>query len=182
MSDDNSDLEKFFEIKPSKSTTPKPSEPPATPGEPRESTSQVEQIARQIGGQVSHLVPSSWGKSADTDLPSDEITYSPSRTNNYQTTRLLSSLFKVLAWVLLVLAILSALFAITAYQGSYNYYSGNSLGLEFFFAVFSVFLNISMSATFALLSEGINVILDTEANTRQTAKTLEHLLRSQASL
>lgn len=108
-----------------------------------------------------------------------EITYSPSRTNNYRVTRLLSTLFKILAWVFLGLTILSIIGAIVIYNESYSYYNNYTLGPDFYLAVFTVLVTLPLAPTFALLSEGINVILDTEANTRQTTKTLERILRSQ---
>lgn len=109
-----------------------------------------------------------------------EITYSPSRTNNYRATRFLSALLKLLAWVFFVLTILSIGGAILTYGDSYTSYNNYTLDPYFYLYVFAAFVTLPMSPIFALLSEGINVILDIEANTRQTAKILERILRSQS--
>ena len=101
---------------------------------------------------------------------SDEIQYSPSRTYNYKAFKRISGMFKSLAYLLgfmgfmLEVAGLGAAFT-GEEAGLYWPIVG---GLGFAGAVFCWFL-----------SESVNVMLDIEANTRQAAKTLEQLLRSQ---
>lgn len=112
------------------------------------------------------------------DLPipdHEEITYSPSRTNNYQAIRSISLLFKSLSWVFIGLTALTFIGLLVSYGES----SGSNMDIGFYFFITAIFSNLLMAAVFALFSEGINVIIDTEANTRQTAKTLERILRSQ---
>lgn len=109
-----------------------------------------------------------------------DITYSPSRTNNYRTARFLSSLLKFLAWLFFGLTILSIGGAIIIYGETYTYRNNYTLGPEFYLSVLAVLITLPMAPVFALLSESISVILDTEANTRQTTKTLERILRSQS--
>lgn len=154
----------------------KPKQPNVSQSSSQSSTSiSMQDVARQIGKQVSQSIAAYQGENSTMS----EIKYSPSRTNNYRTTRLLSLLFKLLSWVFLVLTGLAVAGAVFIYGESYNYYNNYQLGLEFYLAVFAAILTLPMSPIFALLSESINVILDTEANTRQSAQTLERILRSQ---
>jgi len=101
---------------------------------------------------------------------SDEIQYSPSRANNYKTIKRISATSGGLA---VLLGFLSVLLEIAGLSVTFR---GEEAGLYwpivggFGFA----------SAVFCwFLSESVNVMLDIEANTRQAAKTLEQLLRSQ---
>lgn len=105
-----------------------------------------------------------------------EITYSPSRTNNYKTIRAISTVLKGLALLAVVAAALSALGALGSVD---ELFRRNSFGGGFYLSLTGVFINIAVATILAFLSEAINVILDIEANSRQTAKTLERLLRSQ---
>lgn len=117
---------------------------------------------------------------SQTSLDS-EIRYSPSRTNNYRTARLIALLLKLFAWLSLGFSIFSVVGAYALYENSYSYPNGYVLGFDFYLSVFSILINLLMAPIFAFMSEGINVILDTEANSRQTAMTLERILRSQNS-
>ena len=101
---------------------------------------------------------------------SDEIQYSPSRANNYKTFKRISAMFMGLAYLLGVLgALLEVAVVGAAFSGGTTPVYGPLLGgFGFAGAVFCWFL-----------SESVNVMLDMEANTRQAAKTLEQLLRSQ---
>lgn len=169
MSESEKNLEDLLEIKSKSSNSARTSSQSSN-------SSSIEDIARKIGKQVAQNITTLQGDY----LAMSEMKYSPSRTNNYRTTRLLSMLFKLLAWVFLLLTGLAVAGAVFIYGESYTYYNNYQLGLEFYMAVFGVILTLPMSPIFALLSESINVILDTEANTRQSATTLERILRSQA--
>lgn len=105
---------------------------------------------------------------------SGEVSYSPSRTNNYKTIRGLSQLFKIVAWISVGIAGIFGLLALGSSNSGYN-----GPGPEFYFSLIMVFQFLMVGALMALFSEGINVFLDIEANSRQTAKTLERILRSQ---
>lgn len=105
----------------------------------------------------------------------NEITYSPSRVNNYKLTKGISTFLKMISFVSAGIAVISVGGAMDAYNSSG--YGGP--GVEFYLSLISVFSNFTVAIFFVALSEGINVILDIEANSRQTAKTLERLLRSQ---
>lgn len=170
MPKDNTNLEDFFEIKSSGSA-----KSTASDRSPKQQTP-MEKVARQAGQRVAQIAPSLSVTTASTT----EITYSPSRTNNYSAARFLSALFKLLAWLFFVLTILSIGGAIYIYGESYTSYNNYTLGIDFYLSVFGVLFTLPMAPIFALLSESISVILDTEANTRQTTKTLERILRSQS--
>jgi hypothetical protein len=118
------------------------------------------------------------------------ITYSPARTNNYKVLRNLSSILKVAAWlsgigsVSIVLTVLAALIIATGtvisrygsnYDFSWIWILGGFLGSFLFVS------GVVSTLLFAFLSESVSVMLDVEANSRQAAKTLERLLRSQDS-
>lgn len=104
-----------------------------------------------------------------------EITYSPSRVNNYRTTKGISAFLKTIAWISVGIGILSIIGAISSFDtGSYR-----GPGAEFYISLISTFSSFLTAISFAALSEGINVMLDIEANSRQAAKTLERLLNSQ---
>lgn len=105
-------------------------------------------------------------------LLSSEITYSPSRTNNYKTIRILSGIFRGLAVLSLAAGILATLGLMSALT------SRDSDGSALLYGM-GVFNGLLFAAWFALFSEGINLFVDLEANTRQAAKTLERLLRTQ---
>lgn len=108
-------------------------------------------------------------------LSNNEITYSPSRTNNYKTTKGISSFLKLIAWLSVGAGVISALGALSSFDSG----GFGGPGIEFYVSLISTFSNFTVAIFFAALSEGINVMLDIEANSRQTAKTLERLLRSQ---
>ena len=106
---------------------------------------------------------------------SDEITYSPARVNNYTTIKTVAKLFQGGAILAGLLAIWSLFNAIGAYEPRYGY------SVELFIFGFFFAAGAATALVFAFLSESINVFLDVEANSRQTAKTLERILRSQGS-
>ncbi len=110
-----------------------------------------------------------------------EITYSPARTNNYRWIRLLAGIFKWLA----IISFIGSLFSVVGVNVIMNRVGSDSVyailpsyAILSFYAI-ALFSGLFFTSMFALLSEGINLLVDLEANTRQTAKTLERLLRSQ---
>ncbi|MBT7783492.1 MAG: hypothetical protein HN741_11295 [Anaerolineae bacterium] len=97
-----------------------------------------------------------------------EITYSPSRVTNYET-------LKTIAQILKGFTLITGLGGGVLIIASLNYFREPQ---------FYIFLALGFTAFFiailsSLFSESINVILDIEANSRQAAKTLERLLKSQ---
>lgn len=166
MSEKDMDLNVLFETGPSKSNaTPSETSQATAPSEKAQSTPANEELQTGIldekpqKGQI---------------LSINEITYSPSRTNNYKTIRGISTVFKGLAWLSVGVAVLSVFGAIDALSNMRN-----GPGADFYVSLMFIFYTLSMAVFFAFLSEGINVILDMEANTRQTTKVLERLLRTQ---
>lgn len=103
----------------------------------------------------------------------DEITYSPSRANNYRTIKGVAFLFYVGAIISLAIGVLSIFGGVTAFE-DYGGFSAEIFIYGFFFMT-----GMSISLIFIFLSESVNLFLDIEANSRQTAKTLERILRSQ---
>ncbi|MBA3532999.1 MAG: hypothetical protein H0T73_13830 [Ardenticatenales bacterium] len=101
-----------------------------------------------------------------------EITYSPSRINNYQAIRVLASSLQGFAWLFAGIAILSILAGLAIFQESRA--SGNVYLMAFAFVT-----SLLSAFTFKFSAEVIYVLLDIEANSRQSAKTLEKILRSQ---
>lgn len=102
-----------------------------------------------------------------------EITYSPSRISNYATLKTIAQILKGFAWIT---GIGGGMLIVASFG-----YSDGMNGPE---AQFYLFLALGVAAFFiaiqsSLFSESINVILDIEANSRQTAKTLERILKSQ---
>lgn len=157
MSDKQTDFEDIFEINPEKSDAPS---------------------SKKVVSSGSIKKPVQPHKDTSTSTHtyvSDEITYSPSRVNNYKTIRGISTVLKVIAWLSVGVGVLSAIGAI----GSYDSGGYGGPGIDFYISLLSVFSNFVVAVFFAALSEGINVVLDIEANSRQTAKTLERLLRTQ---
>lgn len=107
-------------------------------------------------------------------MSEDEVQYSPSRTNNYKTIRTISTIFKVLTWISVGLSVIAALGALGSLSSSYY-----GPGADFYLSLVFVFYGLASAVVFAFLSESVNVILDIEANSRQTVKALERILRSQ---
>lgn len=157
MSEDNVNLDTLLEINPS-------------PPQNYQEINQPHQSNTSFSSTISTENPD-----IATLLVNDQITYSPSRTNNYKFIRFLSFSFKMLVLLFLGFSVLSGLVAFRWFESSYS-----TMTLDVALAIFATFLNIQFAAICAILSEGINVVLDTEANTRQAAKTLERLLRSQS--
>lgn len=118
---------------------------------------------------------SSKAKQVQSALVDDEITYTPGRTNNYKVSRALANTFKNLSWVSWGLTGLSGFSALVSLG------SENALGINFglYFGILLAILGVLFAFIFSFLSESINMMLDIEANSRQAAKTLEKILRSQ---
>lgn len=103
-----------------------------------------------------------------------EITYSPSRVSNYSALKNFAKYFKFQAWVQGLGGIAAVIYSIQFYDDNWR-----RIDPEFWF-----FLIIGLSALLGvipiiLVAENINLKLDIEANTRQAAKTLERILKSQ---
>lgn len=107
-----------------------------------------------------------------------EIIYSPSRVNNYKTIKALGTVFYIGAGISAFLVVLSiaGIIAFATYPGS-----NPSPDLYIVALLSSIFLVTSLPTIliFIFLAESINVVLDIEANSRQTARTLERILRIQ---
>lgn len=111
---------------------------------------------------------------------SDEITYSPSRANNYRTIKSVAFLFYIGAIISFVLGAFSLFGIVTAFENavvSFEQYGVPSA--DVFIYGFFFMTAMSISLVFVFLSESVNLFLDIEANSRQSAKTLERILRSQ---
>ena len=118
------------------------------------------------------------------DLPQEtipgvdiEITYSPSRITNYAALKKLGQILKILAWIIGIGGVLS-LFASLGHLDGGGYYSSGP-DASFYILLGSGIINLFAAAIFLVFSESINVILDIEANTRQSAKTLGKILDAQ---
>lgn len=108
-----------------------------------------------------------WISSSPEDT---EISYSPSRVTNYKTLKAIGRALKAFAYGSGGGAVLSIISALS------NYGAPSS---EFYLFLFLGITGILTAITFAFMSESINVILDIEANSRQAAKTLGRILKSQ---
>jgi hypothetical protein len=97
-----------------------------------------------------------------------KITYSPARVNNYTSIKSVASFFVFAAWLFLIIGSIASTF----------YLFNTGFDLIKIGTAFLIFLLFGTSAFFFIFSaQGIYVILDIEANSRQTAKTLEKILR-----
>ena len=108
-----------------------------------------------------------------------EISYSPSRITNYKTLKAIGATLKAFAYGSgggAVISIVSAL-GKTDWTDRWGNYVGPSP--EFYLFLFLGITGFLTAITFAFMSESINVILDIEANSRQAAKTLGRILKSQ---
>jgi len=97
-----------------------------------------------------------------------EITYSPARVNNYSSIKSVASFFVFAAWLFVIIGSIAS-----------TLYLFNT-GFDFIKigTAFLIFLLFGTSAFFFVFSaQSIYVILDIEANSRQTTKTLEKILR-----
>ena len=102
-----------------------------------------------------------------------EITYSPSRVSNYSTLKTIAKTLKFFAWVTVLGGIGAAGWSINFFDGR-----GGHPDSEFYLLLISGVCAIFFAIQLSLTAERINVTLDIEANTRQSAKTLERILKS----
>lgn len=108
-----------------------------------------------------------------------EVSYSPSRITNYKTLKAIGVALKTFAYGSgggAVLSIISAL-GKTDWTDRWGNYVGPSA--EFYLFLFLGITGTLTAVTFAFMAEGVNVILDIEANSRQAVKTLGRILKSQ---
>lgn len=111
-----------------------------------------------------------------TDVTSRRLVYSPSASNNYATLRRIAGFCKVISWIIVILSVptfLGTVFALFNTFGS----SGND-GLAFILSFVSLLLNTIFFIIFRVTAEMIYVVLDIEANTRQTVALQERILHS----
>lgn len=106
----------------------------------------------------------------------NEISYSPARTNNYATIKGIAAFFKLCAWLF---GIGFALSLIGIFQALSNRGIQYGAPVELLMVIGLAVSSLLFTILFSFSAEGVNVILDIEANSRQAAKTLEKILRSQ---
>lgn len=115
---------------------------------------------------------------SSVNLQNIEITYSPSRVNNYKVMRKIAVSLEGLSDLSIGVGLIFTIIVLFVGFGFLS--SNNGIGWVFvLFSLFNVAITLIGKIIFSYLSESINVSLDIEANTRQAAKTLEKLLRSQ---
>lgn len=129
----------------------------------------------------------------------EAITYSPARVNNYRSLKNLATTYNILSYLSFFGGLaLGALFVIVGgvitfqiidnYDPYYGYdYTVTTVlawiaGIPLFIlSGASIIGGLLSSFLFVFRAESIHVMLDIEANSRQTAKTLERILRIQGS-
>ncbi len=121
----------------------------------------------------------------DPKLSERKLTYSPSASNNYATIRrianacryisyfiVIQSIPSVIGTIILIFTLIGVMFSSNSREQTTWSYVSCLLG------AFSFLVNLLLFVIFRVISEGIFILLDIEANSRQTAITLEKLLRS----
>lgn len=108
-----------------------------------------------------------------------EVVYSPSRVTNYKTLKALGTILKTFAYGSGIGGIISIVTALGNASSTDRFGRYVGFGAEFYLFLVIGVMGIFTALPFAFLSESINVILDIEANSRQAAKTLGRILKSQ---